>query len=77
MSKLGFGCGGLSGYYNAPLSHEEGFSVIKEAFDRGITFFDTTDAFVRNKIYEFLLQKLRRSLPKLCSNFSGQYVLFE
>ena len=42
---MGFGCGGLSGILNAPLSHEAGCSVIKEAFQRGITFFDTVDIY--------------------------------
>ena len=42
---MGFGCGGLSGILNAPLSHDAGCSVIKEAFQRGITFFDTADIY--------------------------------
>ena len=42
---MGFGCGGLSGILNAPLSHEAGCSVIKEAFQSGITFFDTADIY--------------------------------
>nr|POE74144.1 putative aldo-keto reductase 1 [Quercus suber] len=45
VSRLGFGCGRLSGILNAPLSHEAGCSVIKETFQRGITFFDTADIY--------------------------------
>ncbi|KAK9996749.1 hypothetical protein SO802_021435 [Lithocarpus litseifolius] len=45
VSRLGFECGGLSGILNANLSHEGGCSVIKEAFQRGITFFDTADIY--------------------------------
>lgn len=45
VSKLGFGCGALSGMYNAPLSHEEGCFVLNEAFSKGITFFDTSDLY--------------------------------
>jgi hypothetical protein len=30
--------GGLSEIYNAPLSHEDGCSIIKEVFNRGVTF---------------------------------------
>lgn len=45
VSKLGFGCMGLSGMYNAPLSEEVGISIIKEALNRGITFFDTADVY--------------------------------
>jgi aryl-alcohol dehydrogenase-like predicted oxidoreductase len=35
----------LSGTYNSPLSEEDGISVIKHAFSKGITFFDTADAY--------------------------------
>lgn len=45
MSKLGFGCMGLTGVYNSPVSEEDGILIIKEAFNRGITFFDTADVY--------------------------------
>ena len=45
VSKLGFGCMGLTGIYNSSLSDEEGISILKEAFNKGITFFDTADAY--------------------------------
>ncbi|XP_042495227.1 perakine reductase-like isoform X4 [Macadamia integrifolia] len=48
VSKLGFGCWGLTGAYNDPLPEEDGISVIKEAFNRGITFFDTADSYGPN-----------------------------
>ncbi|KAF3454330.1 hypothetical protein FNV43_RR04777 [Rhamnella rubrinervis] len=41
VSKLGFGCMGLTGVYNSPVSDEDGILIIKEAFNKGITFFDT------------------------------------
>ena len=44
---MGFGCAGLSGLDNTPLSHEAGCSVIKE-FDRSITFFDTSNLYGHN-----------------------------
>ena len=43
MSKLGFGCMGLTGSYSAPLSDDAGASVVAHAFRRGVTFFDTSD----------------------------------
>jgi aryl-alcohol dehydrogenase-like predicted oxidoreductase len=36
---------GLSGIYNAPLPEEVGISIIKEAYSKGITFFDTADVY--------------------------------
>jgi aryl-alcohol dehydrogenase-like predicted oxidoreductase len=45
VSKLGFGCMGLTGAYNDPLPEQDGISVINYAFTKGITFFDTADIY--------------------------------
>ncbi|KAL6325030.1 hypothetical protein AAG906_022120 [Vitis piasezkii] len=45
VSKLGFGCRGLSGGYNNPVPGDVGIAIIKHAFSKGITFFDTADAY--------------------------------
>ncbi|KAL5231777.1 hypothetical protein ABZP36_030553, partial [Zizania latifolia] len=45
VSKLGFGCMGLTGVYNAPVSEEDGIAVVRHAFEAGVTFFDTADAY--------------------------------
>ena len=57
MSKLGFGCMNLSGVYSDPVPEEEGISMIKHAFNQGITFFDTADSYGRNS-NEVLLGKV-------------------
>ncbi|XXG42137.1 hypothetical protein AAC387_Pa01g2476 [Persea americana] len=64
VSRLGFGCGGLSGIYNSPLPHEDGISVIKHAFDRGVTFFDTSDIYGPNNDNEFIVGKALKQLPR-------------
>ncbi|KAM6545499.1 hypothetical protein CsatB_026235 [Cannabis sativa] len=64
VSRLGFGCGGLSGVYNAPLSHEDGCSVIKQAFNMGITFFDTSDSYGQSHDNEFMVGKALKQLPR-------------
>ncbi|OAY44226.1 probable aldo-keto reductase 1 [Manihot esculenta] len=63
VSKLGFGCMGLSGMYNAPLSEEVGISIIKEALNRGITFFDTADVYGPHT-NEILVGKALKQLPR-------------
>ncbi|XP_043690652.1 perakine reductase-like isoform X2 [Telopea speciosissima] len=63
VSKLGFGCCGLSGTYNDPLPEEVGISVIMEAFNRGITFFDTSNAY-GPKTNEILIGKALKQLPR-------------
>ncbi|CAA2989194.1 Hypothetical predicted protein [Olea europaea subsp. europaea] len=57
VSKLGYGCMGLSGVYNNPVPEEEGIAIIKEAFSKGITFFDTSDAYGLNHANEYLVGK--------------------
>ncbi|XP_050265178.1 probable aldo-keto reductase 1 isoform X1 [Quercus robur] len=63
VSKLGFGCAGLTGAYSDPLSDEEGISVIKHAFSKGITFFDTADIYGANA-NEIMIGKALRQLPR-------------
>uniref|UniRef100_A0A2N9I7K8 NADP-dependent oxidoreductase domain-containing protein n=1 Tax=Fagus sylvatica TaxID=28930 RepID=A0A2N9I7K8_FAGSY len=63
VSKLGFGCMSLTGAYNSPLSEEDGISVIKHAFSKGITFFDTSDAY-GPQTNEILLGKALKQLPR-------------
>jgi aryl-alcohol dehydrogenase-like predicted oxidoreductase len=63
VSKLGFGCMGLTGAYNSPLSDEDGISIIKYAFNKGITFFDTSD-FYGPHANEILLGKALKQLPR-------------
>jgi len=63
VSKLGFGCMGLTGAYNSPLSDEDGISIIKYAFNKGITFFDTSDIYGPHT-NEILLGKALKQLPR-------------
>ncbi|KAK3041979.1 hypothetical protein RJ639_002287 [Escallonia herrerae] len=64
VSKLGFGCMGLSGTYNAPVMEEEGITIIKECFNRGITFFDTSDIYRLGHANEILVGKALKHLPR-------------
>uniref|UniRef100_A0A7N2L6E3 NADP-dependent oxidoreductase domain-containing protein n=1 Tax=Quercus lobata TaxID=97700 RepID=A0A7N2L6E3_QUELO len=42
---VGFECMSLTGVYNSPLPEEDGIAVIKYAFSKGITFFDSSDIY--------------------------------
>uniref|UniRef100_A0A803MQS4 NADP-dependent oxidoreductase domain-containing protein n=1 Tax=Chenopodium quinoa TaxID=63459 RepID=A0A803MQS4_CHEQI len=64
VSRLGFGCGGLSGVYNSPLPHEEGISLIRQAYNRGIAFFDTSDLYGDNYDNEIMVGKALKQLPR-------------
>jgi aryl-alcohol dehydrogenase-like predicted oxidoreductase len=45
VSALGLGCMGLSSGYGRPVDSQQGISLIRAAFDRGITFFDTAEVY--------------------------------
>ncbi|XP_075652691.1 perakine reductase-like isoform X2 [Castanea sativa] len=62
VSRLGYGCAGLS--YNSPHSNEVGCSVLKEVFNRGITFFDTSDLYGNNHDNEIMVGKALKQLTR-------------
>jgi aryl-alcohol dehydrogenase-like predicted oxidoreductase len=45
VSALGLGCMGMTGVYNAPVDRGEMISLLRSAVDRGITLFDTAEAY--------------------------------
>jgi aryl-alcohol dehydrogenase-like predicted oxidoreductase len=45
VSALGFGCMGLSFAYGPGLDRQAGVDMIRAAFERGVTFFDTAEAY--------------------------------
>ena len=45
VSALGLGCMGLSRTYGPAVDKAHGISIIRAAFDRGVTFFDTAEAY--------------------------------
>lgn len=63
VSKLGFGCMGLTGSYNSPVEDDAGVAVVTHAFRRGVTFFDTSDVYGPHT-NEILLGKALKQLPR-------------
>ncbi|KAG4914011.1 hypothetical protein JHK86_054444 [Glycine max] len=55
---------GLTGAYNDPLPEEEGISIIKHAFSKGITFFDTSDIYGPDHANEIVVGKALKQLPR-------------
>ncbi|KAH9687949.1 Aldo ket red domain-containing protein [Citrus sinensis] len=72
VSKLGYGCMNLSGGYSSPVSEEDGISMIKHAFSKGITFFDTADVYGQNA-NEVLLGKIGE-MKKLVEEGKIKYI---
>ncbi|KAJ4715118.1 Perakine reductase [Melia azedarach] len=60
VSKLGLGCLELSGPFNPKTSEEDGITLLKHAFNRGITFFDTADVYGTEQVIAKALKQLPR-----------------
>jgi aryl-alcohol dehydrogenase-like predicted oxidoreductase len=45
VSALGFGCMGLNYGYGTQLARQDAIDLIRAAFERGVTFFDTAEAY--------------------------------
>lgn len=45
VSEIGFGCMGLDFSYGHRVSREEGIALIRQAAERGVTFFDTAEVY--------------------------------
>ncbi|MDR3724911.1 MAG: aldo/keto reductase [Terracidiphilus sp.] len=45
VSAIGYGAMGLTHAYGTPLSRQEGVAMIRYAFEKGVTFFDTAEAY--------------------------------
>ncbi|KAI8004050.1 Perakine reductase [Camellia lanceoleosa] len=71
--RLGFGCAGLSGIYNDPLSHEARCSIIKEAFSKGVTFFDTFDLYGQNYDNEIMVGKGLTQFPRAKAQLATKF----
>ena len=45
VSALGFGCMGISFGFGPPIDRKDGIALIRAAVERGVTFFDTAEAY--------------------------------
>ena len=45
VSALGFGCMGISYGLGTPVTKDDGIAIIRAAFERGVTFFDTAEVY--------------------------------
>jgi len=59
VSAIGYGCMGLTGAYGDGLPHDEGIAMIRAAFDRGVTHFDTAEAYGPFKNEELVGEAVR------------------
>jgi len=76
VSALGLGCMGMSQSYGTPPDKPAMIALIRAAFDRGITFFDTAEVYGATKNEELVgeaLEPLRRQVV-IATKFGIKYV---
>jgi len=76
VSALGLGCMGMSQSYGTPPDKPAMISLIRAAFERGITFFDTAEVYGATKNEELVgeaLEPLRRQVV-IATKFGIKYV---
>ena len=76
VSALGLGCMGMSQSYGKPPDKPAMIALIRAAFDRGITFFDTAEVYGATKNEELVgeaLEPLRRHVV-IATKFGIKYV---
>lgn len=49
---------GLSGVYNDAIPEEDGIAILKEAYGKGVTFWDTSDIYGVDHANEYLVGKV-------------------
>ena len=60
VSAIGFGCMGLNFSYSHALSKEESITLVRQAVDRGVNFFDTAEVYGPFTNEEIVGEALRR-----------------
>ncbi|KAG0613597.1 hypothetical protein M758_6G114500 [Ceratodon purpureus] len=72
VSALGLGCMGMSAFYGKPVEEEHGIAVIQQAFNNGVTFFDTSDVYgphTNEKLLGLALKGLPREQVQVATKF--------
>ena len=62
VSAIGLGCMGMSFSYGPPKDKKEMTDLLHAAVDRGITFFDTAEVYLRGRPVRFCSSELRDGL---------------
>src|SRR5215467_10466224 len=75
VSAIGLGCMGLSFGYGPAVEKDEGIALIRAAFERGVTFFDTAEAYGPFQNEELLGEavKGRRDKLVIATKFGFKY----
>lgn len=66
VSEIGFGCMPLSEFYGEPREQAEAITILRHAFDLGISLFDTADMYGRGRNEEVLGKALGSIRQKVC-----------
>ncbi|CDP06801.1 unnamed protein product [Coffea canephora] len=77
VSRIGFGCMGLTGIYNSPVPEEDGIAILKQAYYQGVTFWDTSDVYGAEHANEYLVGKALKQLPREKVQLATKFGVFK
>jgi hypothetical protein len=60
VSEIGFGCMSISANYGPPADRNQGIKVIRAAYEKGVTFFDTAEVYGPYTNEELVAEKRSR-----------------
>lgn len=75
VSEIGFGCSRLGGVFAQSSGSNENLTVLRKAFDAGITFYDTADMYSQGEAEVLLGQVFREKREKVIIATKGGYCL--
>lgn len=75
VSEIGFGCSRLGGVFSQSRGGNENLSVLCQAFEAGITFYDTADMYSQGEAETLLGQAFRGHRDKVIIASKGGYCL--
>lgn len=67
MSKVGFGCMGMTAFYGPPLDDEQALVLLREVYKAGCTHFDTAELYRAGKPYKYnesVVGRFVREVPR-------------
>lgn len=78
VSEVGLGCWQLGADWGHPLTKDSAFSILKEAVDNGVNFFDTADVYGNGKSEEIIGEfiKDKRATLKIATKFGRDSEIF-
>ena len=64
VSAIGYGCMGLDSAWGTPMEPDDAITLLRQAHERGVTFFDTAEAYGQGSNERLVGEALDRSATR-------------